>query len=73
MIGKLQVWRGEHKKEAQDKMRIGGFVSFDDLDRKAILPSPNRSAARKVNIPEFVRSVAKRRDNNNMPSFHNIC
>lgn len=39
MIGKLQVWRGERgeqRKEAlaQDKMRVGGFVSFDELDRK---------------------------------------
>lgn len=55
MIGKLQVWRGEReKKEAQvqDKMRVGGFVSFDDLDRKSKDLSPKKpvvAPAKKVN------------------------
>lgn len=36
MIGKLHVWRGEQKKEAlplaQDRIRVRGSASFDDLD-----------------------------------------
>ncbi|QDS71474.1 hypothetical protein FKW77_004215 [Venturia effusa] len=38
MIGKLQVWRGErgeHKKEAQERSRVGTPVSCDDSDRRS--------------------------------------
>jgi hypothetical protein len=48
MIGKLNVWRGEHRKDAaNDKMRVGGLVSIEELNgsrEKKPSPSPAKPA-----------------------------
>jgi hypothetical protein len=48
MMGKLHVWMGDHRKDASEKLRVGGFVSIEDLEGKSNRPSPSKSV-KKVN------------------------
>jgi hypothetical protein len=40
MIGKLHVWRDEHRRHVPEKLRVGGLVSIEDLEPKSKEPSP---------------------------------
>jgi hypothetical protein len=46
MIGKLNVWRAEHRKDGHpEKMRVGGLVSIEELNggAKNEKPAPIKS------------------------------
>jgi hypothetical protein len=42
-MGKLHVWMGDHRKDPSEKLRVGGFVSIEDLEGKSNRPSPSKS------------------------------
>jgi hypothetical protein len=57
MIGKLNVWRSEHRKDGHsDKMRVGGLVSIEELNgtkREKLVPPKSPKKVGSKTSPEL--------------------